>query len=95
MAVILTKRRSEGGGSGSSYVNLLVANENVVGEKNHSNRIYRTFYNYIIGSLAVYYNGQRLVKDSDYKEEGLNEFRLIYVKPYNEDHLVVDYQIPT
>jgi len=95
MAVILTKRRSDSSGGAGSSVNLLISNEDVSGEKNHTNRIFNTYYNYVIGSLAVYYNGQRLVKDTDYKEEGSNEFRLIYVKPYNDDHLIVDYQIPT
>lgn len=93
MAVILTKRRSDGGSG--AYVNLLIANEPVIGIKDHSNRIFTTAYNYITGTLAVYYNGQRLVKDNDYEEQGSNEFRLIYVKPYGNDNLVVDYQIPT
>jgi hypothetical protein len=95
MAVILTKRRSDSSGGASSYVNLLISNENVIGEKNNNNRIYTTFYNYMIDTLSVYYNGQRLVNGNDYKEQGSNEFKLIYVKPYNDDHLVVDYQIPS
>jgi hypothetical protein len=41
----------------------------------------------------VYYNGQRLIKGSDYREDGPNGFQLIYVKPYSDDNLIVDYQI--
>lgn len=93
MAVILTKRRSSGGGSGS-YSNLLIANEVVTGEKNSSNNVFSTLYDYLTGSLFVYYNGQRLVQGKDYEEQGSNVFRLIYVRPYIEDNLMVDYQIP-
>jgi len=91
MAVILTRRRS-GGGSGS-YVNLLIVNEAAIGSKNNLNRVFRTAYNYVAGTLSVYYNGQKLVKGNDYKERGSNVFKLVYVKPYGEDSLVVGYQI--
>jgi len=94
MAVILTKRRSDGGGS-SSYIQLLIANEIADGTKNGINNIFKTLSDYLQGTLSVYYNGQRLVKDIDYKEQDLNEFKLIYVKPYNDDNLVVDYQTLT
>ncbi|MFA7247790.1 MAG: hypothetical protein WC169_11540 [Dehalococcoidia bacterium] len=93
MAVILTTRHS--GGSSTSSINSIISNEDVVGEKNNDNTTFNTQYNYVIGALMVYYNGQRLIKDLDYKEEGGNIFRLIYIKPYVNDCLVVDYQIPT
>lgn len=92
MAVILTKRRSGGGGA-NSYSNLLIANEMAVGEKNNLNNVFSTAYNYLTGSLFVYYNGQRLVQGEDYEEQGSNNFKLIYIKPYSEDNLIVDYQI--
>jgi len=93
MAVILTKRRSSGGSG--AYANVFIANENAVGVRDNDNRIFTTAYSYITGTLLVNYNGQRLVKDNDYKEQSSNKFRLVYVKPYNDDNLVVDYQIPT
>lgn len=90
MSVILTKRRSGGSGSDS---NLLILNEVVLGVKNNINNVFSTSYNYLSGSLLVYYNGQRLIYNEDYKEQSANTFELVYVKPYNVDSLVVDYQI--
>jgi len=93
MAVILTIRRSYGGTS--TNANVLITNEAAIGTKNNLNKIFTTVYNYLTGSLSVYYNGQILIKNDDYEEQGPNEFRLIYIKPYSDDSLVVDYQIPT
>lgn len=95
MAVILTKRRSGGSSGSSSYFNLLIANEIAAGVKNNSNNIFSTSYDYLTGTLFVYYNGQRLVQGKDYEEQGSNAFKLTYVRPYSEDNLIVDYQIPT
>ena len=91
MSIILTKRC--GGNNGGSGINLLIANEAATGEKNGINKIFETAYSYLIGTLSVYYNGQRLIKGSDYREDGPNGFQLIYVKPYSDDNLIVDYQI--
>lgn len=92
MAIILTRI---GGGAFSHNSNLLITNESVYGNKNNNNTIFYTIRNYVIGSLLVYYNGQRLVINSDYKEQNGNSFRLIYLKPYSDDNLVVDYQLST
>ena len=92
MAVILTKRK--GGGAASSIIQLFITGEKAGGDKDHSNRIFNTSRSYVSGSLQVYYNGQRLVKDDDYTESGPQTFRLIYLKPYSDDKLITDYTIP-
>ncbi len=92
MSVILTKRK--GGGSASSIIQLFITGEKVVGDKDNSNRVFTTARNYISSSLSLYYNGQRLIKNDDYMETGAQSFKLIYVKPYSEDSLIVDYIIP-
>lgn len=92
MAVILTKRK--GGSGASSLVQLFVTGEKVAGDKDEANALFSTYNSFISGSLAVYYNGQRLVKDDDYREEGSQSFRLHYLKPYSEDKLIADYIIP-
>ena len=92
MAVILTKRK---GGSGAlSLIQLFVTGEKVAGDKDHSNDLFVTSRNYVSGSLAVYYNGQRLTKDDDYLEMGAQLFQLNFLRPYSEDKLIADYIIP-
>ena len=92
MAVILTKRK--GGAGASSIIQLFIHGEKPTGDKDHSNRIFTTSRNYESGSLQVYYNGQRLVKNDDYTETGPQTFNLIYLKPYSDDKLLTDYVIP-
>ena len=93
MAVILTKRRGEGSSS-SSYINLWITNELADGIKNNTNKVFGTTSDYVNNTLEVFYNGQKLIKDNDYREQGSNVFKLIYVKPHSNDNLSVNYQIP-
>lgn len=81
--VILTTKHGAGG-------MLNVYGEAAAGVKDNSNRVFNTTGNYVFGTLKVYYNGQRLCSH-DFNENGADEFVLTYVKPYNEDCLVVDY----
>lgn len=67
-----------------------IYNENPGGNKNHSNRTFTTDYSFTVGTLKVYYNGQRM-SGIDYSENGSNAFEFIYVKPYSVDNIVVDY----
>ena len=92
MAVILTKRK--GGSGASSLIQLFITGEKVVGDKDQINALFSTYNSYVSGSLAVYYNGQRLVKDDDYREDGSQSFELFYLKPYSDDKLIADYIIP-
>lgn len=91
MSVILTKRRS--GGVDKSQLSLLITNEPADGLKNNHNRLFTTAHKYVVGTLSVYYNGQRLVEGYDYEEESGNLFRLIYIQPFEDDSLIVDYQV--
>ncbi len=92
MAVILTKRK--GGGAASSIIQLFITGEKISGNKDNDNRTFTTASSYTSGSLSLYYNGQRLIRNDDYTETGAQSLKLIYVKPYSEDSLIVDYIIP-
>jgi len=85
---ILTSRK----GGGSGYEGTSIYNEVPTGDKNHTNKFFKTFYPFVEGTLNVYYNGQRM-GNVDYIEVGNDEFEFTYVKPYVVDYLMVDYVI--
>ena len=88
---ILTSSKGGGGGGASSTSSF---NEVPTGNKDHSNQLFSTFYQFVTGTLNVYYNGQRM-GDIDYVEVGNSDFEFVYVKPYLVDYLLVDYTIRT
>jgi hypothetical protein len=63
------------GGSGGA---LQIYNEVPVGVIDGVNTIFTTANNFTAGTTRVYENGQRLLKDVDYTESGVNEITLLY-----------------
>lgn len=87
---ILTSGKGGGGGGSSTSA----FNETPTGDKDHTNKLFSTFYQFVTGTLNVYYNGQRMAV-IDFTENGNSEFEFIYVKPYLVDSLLIDYTIRT
>lgn len=86
----------ENGGTGTTTeldIHIHVANEDLSGQVGGGNVNFACNLYYRPGSLAVYRNGQRQVKDTDYTEDAdANSFTMV-AAPLTGDKMVVDYII--
>ena len=62
------------------------------GTQDNSNQVFYTEHDYESGSISVLYNGQALHSPDDFIESGDNEVTFIYLKPYPETVLRVNYE---
>ena len=53
---------------------------------------FTTDYDFKIGTLRVYVNGQRLIKDTDYTVVASNQFKIIHYVPKSWFDILVDYR---
>ena len=75
-----------------SYTSVIVADP-ITGDKNGSNKIFNTTYDYKPGRIHFMYNGQTLHSTIDFVESGANEVTLLYIAPYAEDVISATYEL--
>jgi hypothetical protein len=67
-------------------------NEIPTGTMDGSNLLFTTSFNYVSGTLRVYWNGLRVRSGVDYNEgPGTDEFTMVYA-PTAQDNLFTDYK---
>jgi len=54
------------------------------GTLNGTNQTFYTEYDYLPGTISVFYNGQALYSPEDFTESGDNKITFIYLKPYED-----------
>ena len=72
----------------------LVAGE-LIGDKNGTNRVFTTAFDYQPDGITISYNGQLLYSPYDFEQSDTNEITFVYIKPEDNDIIKAIYQVLT
>lgn len=68
-----------------THIPRISVGEQLIGDLNGINKVFRTNNNFVSGKITIHYNGQSLHGPDDFSETGPDEITLNEIVPYSDD----------